>query len=51
VKFQQWLGTKWNVITDWIASDQTLVRPLIEDSARKYAKEKEITPRDCGKAS
>lgn len=51
VKFQQWLGTKWNVITDWIASDQTLVRPLIEESARKYAEEKKITPRDCEKAS
>jgi branched-chain amino acid transport system substrate-binding protein len=35
------------VITDWIASDQALVRPMIEESAAKYAKEKGITPRDC----
>ncbi len=49
VKFQQWDGTKWNVITDWISSDQSIVRPMIEESAAKYAKEKGITPRDCSK--
>jgi branched-chain amino acid transport system substrate-binding protein len=47
VKFMQWDGKKWNVISDWIASDQVLVRPMIEESAAKYAKEKGITPRDC----
>jgi branched-chain amino acid transport system substrate-binding protein len=51
VKFQQWDGTKWNVITDWVPSDQTIVRPMIEESAAKYAKEKNITPRDCSKES
>src|SRR5213593_290197 len=49
VKFLQWDGKKWNVITDWIAADRELVRPLIEQSAAQYAKEKSITPRDCGK--
>ena len=47
VKFQQWDGTKWVVISDWISSDQDLVRPMIEASAARYAKEKGITPRDC----
>jgi branched-chain amino acid transport system substrate-binding protein len=47
VKFQQWDGTQWTVITDWIAADQALVRPLVEASAAKYAQEKGITPRDC----
>jgi branched-chain amino acid transport system substrate-binding protein len=51
VKFLQWDGTKWNSITDWISSDQSLVRPLVEESAAKYAKEKGITPRDCSKES
>ncbi len=51
VKFQQWDGRKWNVITDWIASDQSIVRPMIEESAAKYAKEKGITLRDCSKES
>jgi branched-chain amino acid transport system substrate-binding protein len=47
VKFQQWDGTQWNAITDWIATDQALVRPLVEASAAKYAQEKGIAPRDC----
>jgi branched-chain amino acid transport system substrate-binding protein len=47
VKFQQWDGAKWKVLTDWIDADRELVRPLIEESAAKYAKEKGITPRDC----
>jgi branched-chain amino acid transport system substrate-binding protein len=47
VKFQQWDGTQWVVLTDWMAPDQALVRPLVEASAAKYAQEKGITPRDC----
>jgi branched-chain amino acid transport system substrate-binding protein len=47
VKFQQWDGTQWRVISDWIAPDQALVRPLIEASAATYAQDKGITPRDC----
>jgi len=47
VKFLQWDGTQWVVLTDWIASEQALVRPLVEASAAKYAQEKGITPRDC----
>jgi branched-chain amino acid transport system substrate-binding protein len=47
VKFQQWDGTQWTAITDWITPDQALVRPLVEASAAKYAQEKGITPRDC----
>ena len=49
VKFQQWDGKQWKVITDWVSSDQTIVRPMIEASAAQYAKEKGITPRDCSK--
>ena len=46
VKFQQWDGKQWTVLTDWIAPDQALVRPLVEASAARYAQEKGITPRD-----
>jgi branched-chain amino acid transport system substrate-binding protein len=49
VRFQQWDGSKWNLVSDWIASDQSIVRPLVEASAAAYAKEKGITPRDCSK--
>jgi len=47
VKFQQWDGAKWKVVTGWIDSDQSIVRPMIEASAAKYAKEKGIKLRDC----
>ena len=47
VRFQQWDGQKWNVISDWVQADRKLLRPIIEESAAKYAKEKGIKPRDC----
>lgn len=49
VKYQQWDGKQWKVISDWIDADRDMVRPMIEESAAKYAKEKNITPRDCSK--
>jgi len=49
VKFMQWDGRKWNVVSDWIATDQSIVRPMVEASAAQYAKEKGITLRDCSK--
>jgi branched-chain amino acid transport system substrate-binding protein len=47
VRFQQWDGAKWVTISDWISADRALLRPIIEASAAKYAKEKGITIRDC----
>jgi len=40
VTFQRWDGKKWNVVSDWIAPDWKLLRPIIEQSAEAYAKEK-----------
>jgi hypothetical protein len=37
VQFLQWDGKQWHTITDWIATDQALVRPLVEASAVKCA--------------
>jgi branched-chain amino acid transport system substrate-binding protein len=51
VKFQQWDGNEWKVITDWIPSDQSLVRPMVETSAAQYAQEKGLVRRDCSKES
>ena len=47
VKFQEWDGTKWKVLTDWMEPERELVRAKIEADAAQYAKEKGITPRDC----
>ena len=49
VKFQTWDGSEWKIVSDWIAPDKAMIRQMIEESAAKYAKEKNITPRDCGK--
>jgi branched-chain amino acid transport system substrate-binding protein len=48
VRFQQWDGQKWVVISDWVHPDRSLLRPIIEASAARYAKEKGIKPRNCG---
>ena len=50
IKFQQWDGKKWKVISDWIAADQSIVRPQIEKSAAQYASEKNLNVRDCQKS-
>lgn len=47
VRFQQWDGQKWALISDWVAADRALLRPIIEASAAKYAAEKGIPIRDC----
>jgi branched-chain amino acid transport system substrate-binding protein len=49
VRFQQWNGQEWKLISEWVQADRALLRPIIEASASKYAKEKGITPRDCSK--
>ncbi|ASF46608.1 ABC transporter substrate-binding protein [Methylovulum psychrotolerans] len=51
VRFQQWDGSQWHVISDWVQADRELLRPIIEKSSHQYAKEKGITPRDCAKES
>jgi len=49
VRFQQWDGKGWKLISDWVQADRALLRPIIEESSLKYAKEKGITVRDCAK--
>jgi branched-chain amino acid transport system substrate-binding protein len=44
---QQWDGSKWEAITDFIEPRRTALRPAYEASAAQYAQEKGITPRDC----
>jgi len=46
----QWDGKAWNFVSDWIDSDQKLVRPMIEAAAKKYAAEKNL-PTDACKQS
>jgi branched-chain amino acid transport system substrate-binding protein len=48
-RIHTWDGRQWSYTSDWIEADQKVVRPLIEASAKAYAAEKKITPRDCSK--
>ena len=49
--FQQWDGSKWNVVSNWIAPDWALLRPIIEKSAAGYAAEKGIKLRTSDDAT
>jgi branched-chain amino acid transport system substrate-binding protein len=41
-RVQQWDGKKWNFVSDVYRANQDLLRPMIKESAEKYAKEKNI---------
>ncbi len=48
-KVQQWDAStkKWTLITDWIASDRSVIDPLIAEDSEAFATENNITPRAC----
>ncbi len=50
VTFQQWDGAKWKVVSDWIAPDWALLRPIIEKSSQAYAAGKGIKLRTVEEA-
>ncbi|MCH9045739.1 MAG: ABC transporter substrate-binding protein [SAR324 cluster bacterium] len=47
VIFQQWDGKQWKMVSGWFKPMRDVVRPMIEKAAAAYAKENNITPRDC----
>ncbi len=47
LRIQEWKGSQWEFVSDWIEPMKDIVRPMIEASAAKYAAEKGITPRKC----
>jgi branched-chain amino acid transport system substrate-binding protein len=49
VRIQQWDGVHWKYASDWIEPHHDLLDPIYKESALAYAKEKNITPRDCSK--
>ena len=46
---QQWdaKAKKWKIITDFISADREVVDPLIAEDSAAFAKENNITPREC----
>ncbi|MBU0724886.1 MAG: ABC transporter substrate-binding protein [Alphaproteobacteria bacterium] len=49
VVIQQWDGKGWNYVSDFIKPRREMLTKMYEASAMQYAKEKNITPRDCSK--
>src|SRR5437588_5557461 len=49
VRIQQWDGKNWRFVSDWIQPDREMLSAMYKESAEAYAKEKNITPRDCAK--
>lgn len=44
IRIQQWDGTKWVMVSDWIEGNKDVFHPMFKASAAKYAQEKGITP-------
>jgi branched-chain amino acid transport system substrate-binding protein len=51
VRIQQWDGKKWNWASDWIEPNRKMIREMYEASSGQYAREKNITPRNCASQS
>ncbi|MFO1200265.1 MAG: ABC transporter substrate-binding protein [Burkholderiaceae bacterium] len=48
-RMMQWDGKKWTVDPKPVQADMAIIKPMIDQAARKYAEEKKITYRDCAK--
>ena len=46
-RIHQWTGSDWKFVSDWIEGDNNLLRPMVDQAAATYAKEKGITPVIC----
>ncbi|MGI9408403.1 MAG: ABC transporter substrate-binding protein, partial [Hyphomicrobiaceae bacterium] len=47
VAVQQWDGSKWSQVSKFIEPDREVVGALVEEDSAAFAKENNITPRDC----
>ncbi len=47
VAVQQWDGKQWKIVSKFYEPDREIVDALIKEDSEKYAKENNITPRDC----
>ena len=50
-RLHQWDGKEWKIISDYYTADDSILAPMVAEAAAKYAKDKNITPRDCAKES
>jgi branched-chain amino acid transport system substrate-binding protein len=48
VLIQQWNGSEYEIVSDWVPAMADLTRPILEEEAANYAAEQGLTARDCG---
>jgi branched-chain amino acid transport system substrate-binding protein len=49
-RIHTWDGSKWTFTSDWLQADDSIIRPMVRQSAEKYAAEKNLAKRttaDC----
>jgi branched-chain amino acid transport system substrate-binding protein len=49
-RVETWDGKAWKISSDWLQGDEQIIKPMIKQTAAKYASEKKLTPRtgaDC----
>ncbi|HEU5293365.1 MAG TPA: ABC transporter substrate-binding protein [Burkholderiaceae bacterium] len=46
-RLHTWDGARWRYSSDWYESDARLLRPMMDEAAKKYAADRHIVPRDC----
>jgi branched-chain amino acid transport system substrate-binding protein len=49
-RIHTWNGQKWEFTSDWFQADDQVIKPLVKQTAMKYAADKKLTPRtgaDC----
>jgi branched-chain amino acid transport system substrate-binding protein len=42
-RIQTWDGKNWKIASEWIASDENVILPMVKEAAAKYAAEKKVT--------
>ena len=47
IRIQQWDGSKWSFVSDWMSPISEVVRPMVEKAAKAYAMENNITAQSC----
>jgi len=48
VLFQEWTGSEWKIVSDWVNPMSEIVRPMLETAAETEAKKWNYEKRDCG---
>jgi len=46
-RIHQWTGSNWKFVSDWIEADDSVLKPMVQQAAANYAKDKGIKPAAC----